>query len=160
MVFGGVMAWDLVSLRHRRVQPAPKRFNAFVAQRLGRAPSRTYGRVAVSEAGISFSYRPWLILPRQTVLLPPGSYRLGRGLVCPVVQLQEAESGAVAVLRLPPRYRYHEDEVVRLLGLAGIEDLALRRGIRAAIDWMREMAGRGGREAARLAGQARERVGA
>lgn len=160
MVFGGVMATDLVTLRHRRVRPDPARLRAFVAQRLGRARSRTYGRVSATEAGISFSYRPWLVLPRRTVLLPEGSYHLGRGLVCPIVRLHEEGSPPIAVLRLPPRYRHHEQEVVELLRLSEIEDLALRRGIKAIASWVREMAGRGGRQAARLADQVRDGLGA
>ena len=150
MVFGGVMAADLVAFRHRRVRPEPAKFRAFVAQRLGGAPNRTYGRVSAGAEGIRFSYRPWLVLPRRTVDLPPGSYHLARGLVCPIVRLRDAGGRTVAVLRLPPRYRYHDEEIVGLLRLSGVEDLALRRGIRAVVSWVREMVGRDDGEPGRL----------
>ena len=76
----------------------PRRLPAFVAQRLGKARTRTYGRVSSTEAGLSFTYRPWLILPRRTMVLPEGSYVLGRGLVCPVVRLGQSDGDGVNVL--------------------------------------------------------------
>ena len=151
MVFGGVLAWDLVTWRHRRLRQAPW-VRAFVAERLGRARGRAYGRVSLSEEGLCFSHRPWLLLPRRTVVLPAGRYDLGRGLVCPVIRLRREDGSVLEVLRLPPRYRYHEEEIVERFGLAGVEDLGLRRGIKAVVAFVREMAGRGGRGAARLAG--------
>ncbi len=54
------------------------------------------------------------------------------------------------MLRLPPRYRYHDDELVAMLELAGVEELALRRGLRAIVSFVRDMAG-SGRETARPA---------
>ena len=144
-VFGGVLAADLVTWRHRRVKVEPRRLRAFVEERQGKARTRTYGWVSSTEAGLCFSYRPWLVLPRRTIVLPEGSYVLGRGLVCPLIRLRESDGDAVEVLRLPPRYRHHDEEVVRHLGLAGVEDLALRRGIKAVVAFVKEMAGRGGR---------------
>ncbi len=159
MVFGGVLAGDLVTWRHRRVKTDPSRLRAFVVDELGSAPARTYGRVWVGDTGLRFTYRPWLVLRRRTLELPAGDYRLGSGLVCPSVRLLDDDGDSIAVLRLPPRYRYHEQELVAALGLGGLEELPLRRGLRAAIRWLREMGRRGGRAAARLAGRVGEELG-
>lgn len=159
MVFGGVLATDLLTMRHRREEPDPARVRAFTVGRLGRARARTYGRILASETGICFSYRPWLVLRRRQVELPPGSYYLGRGILCPILRLTQEGERPLAVLRLPPRYRCHEEHLVPMLSLAGVEDMPLLRGIKSALAWLREMAGRGSQEAVRLAGQVREGFG-
>lgn len=110
----------------------------------------------MTEEKLVFSYRPWLFLRRRSVELPSGSYRLGRGLVCPIIRLEDDEGSPISVVRLAPRYRYHDEELVEALSLSGVEDMAMRRGIKAIVAWLREIGGRGGREATRLASQLRE----
>ncbi len=157
MVFGGVLAADLVTRRHRH-EAATASVRAFTVGQLGSARARTYGVVSAGESGVSFTYRPWLVLPRRRVELPPGSYRVGRAILCPILRLTPEGQEPVAVLRLPPRYRGHEERLVSVLLLAGVDDLPLLRGIRAIWTWLKETAGRGSREAARLAGQVREEL--
>lgn len=141
-VFGGVLATDLLLFRHRRKGLAlPLR--SFTAGKLGAARPRTYGVVTTDEEGLLFSYRPWLVLPRRSERLPEGCYAVLRGLLYPGVGVRSEGSPLRAVLRLPPRYRSHEFELASELRIFDVEDLALRRGLRALFGWVREMAGRG-----------------
>ena len=75
------------------------------------------------------------------------SYHLGAGILCPIVRQRDEGGKPVSVLRFPPRYRSHEQRLVELLKLEGIEELPLRRGIKAAMAWLKETAGRGGQTA-------------
>ena len=88
-----------------------------------------------------FSYRPWLLLPPKTVRLAGNSFDLGRGLLSPILRRRSELSRKASLLRFPPRYSGHEEQLVGLLGLEGVEDLASRRGIRACFGWLRETAG-------------------
>ncbi|MDX1501133.1 MAG: hypothetical protein R3325_02140, partial [Thermoanaerobaculia bacterium] len=133
-VFGWVLALDLIRGGSRG---APGRIRAFTVGRLGRAPARSYGVVTREEGGLVFRYRPWMVMPLRRERLAEGVYRLGRGPICPILRRQE-EGRAVAVLRLPPRYARDEEEVLAALRLAGADDLALRRGLRACLAWLRE----------------------
>ena len=156
MVFGGVLATDLLTLRHRREVPDPARLRVFTARELEGVGARTYGDVSRVETGIVFRYRPWLLLPRRTVLLSPGAYEIGRGLVCPILRWQQDDGDAVSLLRFPPRYRSHEESLMATLDVAGVQDLRLRRGLKACVAWVKEMAGRGGEVAAQMASSARD----
>ncbi len=144
MVFGSVLAADLVLFRRRDTVPSPDRLYAFTVLRIASVPKRTYGRLLVQEGGLTFSYRRWLVLPERTISLSRASYHLGAGIPCPIVRQQDEGGKAVSVLRFPPRYRSHEQRLVELLELEGIEELPLQRGIKAAMAWLKETAGRGG----------------
>jgi hypothetical protein len=157
MVFGGVIAADLVRRRHRERPRDHERFRAFAAGKLGSAPTRAYGVVALEEERITFSYRPWLILPRRSVVLPQGSYRVGRGVLYPAIRLHRGDE-TVSLLRLPPRYRSHEESIAAGLGVLPVEELPLRKGLRACVAWLREIAGRGSQAAVQMAVSARNAV--
>ena len=103
----------------------------FTARKIGGTPARTYGRVARSGDGtLSMSYRPWLVLPRCTVTLPPGRYLVGRGLFFPEIAMEHNDH-LRAMLNCPPRYRTHEQELSDTLALSGVRDVGVLRGWRA-----------------------------
>lgn len=134
--FGTVCVWDFFTLSHRRFQPAPDANWMFTARNMQGVPVRTYGRLARQGDKLVLLYRPWLLLKQRHLDLPPGTYCVGRGLFYPEIT-QVGGERPVAALLLPPRYRTHEQAVARLYGLSGVMDVGLRRGFKAALDWVR-----------------------
>ena len=152
MVYGSVFTWDFISGKRHRFTPAPNANWMFLARKTERAPVRSYGKLIKTEAGkLTFTYRPWLILPPRTVNLPEGQYAVGRGLFYPEILLVDGEK-TKALLTMPPRYKKHEEEIGRLYGIADVCDTGLLKGIRAIWRWFtRNLFGGESREAAAVA---------
>lgn len=135
--FGLVFIWDFFTGRRNRFRPDPKENKMFLGAKNQRVPTRTYGRLSQNEKGeLVFRYRPWLVLPTRTIVLPPGNYEAGRGLFYSEILRVEGESIKTVIL-LPPRYRGHEEEIVKIYGFAGTRDV----GIRAAWAWFKSLFG-------------------
>ena len=135
--FGMVFIWDIVTLRSRRFVPDKAANRMMLARQIDRVPARTYGTLRRDEqGGLILQYRPWLVLPKRSLALPAGQYTIGQGLF--YSQIMRAEGrGVSAVMLLPPRYRGHEEELVRIYALAGVREV----GLRAAFRWLRETLG-------------------
>jgi hypothetical protein len=133
--FGLVFIWDFFTGRHKRFKPAPVANPVFLGRKIGRVPTRTYGRLTRNADGrLVFTYRPWLVWPARALELPEGRYAPGRGLFySEVMRLEDHE--AKTVLLLPPRYRGHEAELERIYGLEPAREV----GLRAAWKWLREL---------------------
>ena len=133
MWFGAIYSWDWFTWRHGRFTPDAVANKMFTAEKLGKTPIRTYGRlVKEAEGKLAFVYRPWLVLPEQRLELPAGKYFVGRGLVYPeVLAVAKADEGAQRVLVLPPRYRSHEETIAHLYGFGGVRDVGLLKGFKA-----------------------------
>jgi hypothetical protein len=137
MVFGSVFAWDIFTLRRRRFRVNPAENWVFTAREIANTPVRTCGRlVREPQAGLMLSYRPWLLLPRRTLRLPPGNYAVGRGLFYSEVILVEGDS-AIPVLTLPPRYRCHEEEFRAIYALSSVRDAGIVKGLKAVWIWLK-----------------------
>ena len=135
--FGIVFVWDFFTGRKNRFLPDPKENKMFLGCKTYKVPTRTYGRLARNEKGeIIFNYRPWLVLPPRTIMLPPGIYEAGRGLFYSEILRIEGESIKTVIL-LPPRYRGHEEEIAKIYNFAGTRDV----GIRAAWAWFKSLIG-------------------
>ncbi len=115
--FGTVFVWDMATFRRTRFTPDATGNNVFLSRKLDKAPARTYGSL-VREAGnrLVLKYRPWLVLPQCTVLLPEGSYVVAKGLIYSEISREEAGHMRSTVL-LPPRYRSHEQRLADIYGL-------------------------------------------
>ena len=139
--FGLVFIWDIITLRSRRFVPDRSTNRMLLAREINRVPARTYGTLRRDEQGrLILHYRPWLVLPRRTLMLPEGQYLIGKGLF--YSQIMRAEGrGPAAVMLLPPRYRGHEEALVAIYGLTDVRDA----GLRAAFRWLRETLGFSGR---------------
>ncbi|HEU0009054.1 MAG TPA: hypothetical protein VFT34_04475 [Verrucomicrobiae bacterium] len=136
-VFGNVFAWDLLTLRHARFTVGETADRAFTARRIQKVPVRTCGRVRRDEQGrLVFEYRPWLILPKRTLVLPEGDFSVGRGMLYPEV-LHLKDGVAKRVLTLPPRFRTHEERFAKAYGMAGVQDVGLIKGIKAFWSWLK-----------------------
>jgi len=135
--FGLAFIWDFVTLRCRRFRPDQTANRMFLARKINKVPARTYGELRRGEKGsLVLKYRPWLVLRERVLVLPEGSYAIGRGLF--YSQLMRVESqGLDAAMLLPPRYRGHEAELVAIYSLAGVRDA----GLRATFRWLKELLG-------------------
>jgi len=128
MVFGQVCVWDLLTSKCKRFKPAAEGNRLFTARKIGSTPARTYGTLVRDADGVlSMSYRPWLVMPRCTVKLPPGRYLVGRGLFFPEIAMEHNEQ-LRAMLNCPPRYRTHEQDLSDALVLNGVREVGVLRG--------------------------------
>lgn len=135
--FGAALLWDHLTLRRNRFVPDPVANKMFLARQFNKVPVRTYGKLSRNADGkLVLKYRPWLLLPARTLELPQGRYEAGCGLLyCEILRVEGEE--AKSVLLLPPRYRGHETELVKIHGLAGTREV----GLRAAWRWLKEWCG-------------------
>ncbi|HEV7405625.1 MAG TPA: hypothetical protein VGO11_21960 [Chthoniobacteraceae bacterium] len=136
-VFGTLFGLDVLMPRRggRRVRATEP--HAFLARKMSGVPTRTYGRLARAESGeVTFVYRPWLVLPRRTMRLAPGSVAVAKGVLFPSL-LHATEAGerrAILVMFLP-RYRSHEQTIAAHFEIAEIVDSPLLKGFRAIRAW-------------------------
>jgi hypothetical protein len=141
MVFGSVFTWDLVTFRKSRFKVEPDFNWMFTAREMNKTPIRTYGKLSRGPQGeLVLSYRPWLILPRRTLTLPPGKYAVGRGLFYSEIIELDSDS-APPVMTLPPRFRSHEEELSSIYLLAGVQDIGAVKGFKAFWNWLKELFG-------------------
>jgi hypothetical protein len=134
---GVVFLWDFLTLRRTRFLLDPSANRMFLARKINKAPARSYGRLLRDEKGsLVLKYRPWLVLPERTLVLPEGRYAVGKGLFYSQIMRLEGQ-GLTAAMLLPLRYRGHEEELVSIYGLAGVRDA----GLRAAFRWLKELLG-------------------
>jgi hypothetical protein len=125
-VFGTIFSWEFVTRRRTRFVPASNDNAMFTAAKIGRAPARVFGRLVRRGDELVFVYRPWLVFAPQTVPVSSNraAFSVGRGWLWSV--LATNDRGAIFVL--PPRYRGHEEELVRAYGFAGeVRPAGMRR---------------------------------
>ena len=124
-IFGTVFSWEFLTGRKHRFTPAEKENKMFSSSQLTQqgVPMRTYGRlVNEPENGrLTFAYKPWLVLPEKTVTVALIAPSVGKGLFFSTIR--DADRTAFV---LPPRYRGHEDAVVRIYRIGGgVQDAGL-----------------------------------
>lgn len=125
-IFGAVFSWDFFTLRKRRFVVSEKGENLlFSSNTLTKdgVPMRTYGRLRhePENGKLVFRYRPWLVLPERTLDVKLDESSIGKGLFISTIR-----SGETTAFVLPPRYRDHEDAVVRAYAIeGGVQDAGL-----------------------------------
>jgi hypothetical protein len=137
-VLGTVYSWDFFTLRRHRFVPQPNGNWMFLAREMEKVPVRTYGRLFAEEGKLRFEYRPLLVLPKKVFELPAGEYAVGRGFFYPEIGMIEGEGLRTAFI-LPPRYRGHEAETAKAAGITKVCDVGLRKGLKAAWNWMKSL---------------------
>jgi hypothetical protein len=140
-VFGTVFGLDVLLPWRGRRRVRVEEPHAFLAQKLAGAPVRSYGRIVrQGDGAAAFAYRPWLILPEQTVPLAGAGLCIAKGLLFPSLHRPCPRRGrnAMAVMLLP-RYRSHEERIARHFGLAEVQESPLRRGLLSVRIWFAEM---------------------
>jgi hypothetical protein len=136
-VFGTLFCWDFLTQKRLRFRPAPDNTTVFAGSALPGVPVRTYGRLVRREdGGLEFVYRPWLRLPPRVAPLPaePRVLAVGQGLFFSDIVNDEGAT----LFSLPPRYRGHEEIVVRTYTFGGGVKPA---GLRKAWSALRELVG-------------------
>lgn len=128
-------AWDVLTLRWKRVRPHQGPMRAFSAGRPLGPPARTRGWVEADGASITFRWRPWFVLPERRVALPGERRVMVRGVIYGSVAREEGES-RVDLLLLPPRYLAHHEVVGFRLGTPVVDGF-IRRSIRQAIAFVK-----------------------
>jgi hypothetical protein len=126
-VFGSVFCWDFFTLRRLRFSPRENDNRVFAGANLAGVPPRTYGRLVLrAEGALEFYYRPWLVLPERSAVVPVEKVQLAVGKGLFFSSISAAATGTLFLL--PPRYHGHEEVVARayLLG-GGVKDAGLRR---------------------------------
>ena len=137
--FGMIFAWDILTRKHKRFQPHPEHITVFLDQELADVPARTYGRLSPDPTpGLwRFSYRPWLVLPESSVVIPlEPRPKVGRGIVHATIEMSESDGDLDTYFHLSPRYRGHEHTVGERLELE-VVDVGLRRGFALACRWIK-----------------------
>jgi len=136
MVFGSVFSWDYVTFRNRRFQLLADGNKLFTGGKFDKVPARTYGRLYQdAEGNLTLKFRPWLVLPERTVLVPREGLVVGRGVFYSEVLGHDPKSDQNRVLLLlPPRYLGHEELFARTYHISGTCEVGLRR----AWSWIRE----------------------
>jgi hypothetical protein len=131
--FGLVFIWQFFTGGRYRFKPDPKENRMFLGRKNQRVPTRTFGNLSRNEQGdLVFNYRPWLVLPQRTLVLPAGIYEAGRGLFYSEIMRVDGDSTRTVFL-LPPHYRGHEEEIARIYKLAGTREV----GLLAAWAWFK-----------------------
>ena len=124
-VFGTIFCWGYLTRRSGRFSPTENDNWMFAGGNLPGVPVRTYGRLVERTAGgLEFFYRPWLVLAVRTAKVPGATLAIGRGFLFSTII---GDNGDTLFL-LPPRYRGHEEDLVRAYKFAGgIRDAGLRK---------------------------------
>ena len=136
--FGLVFVWEFFTGGRYRFKPSPKENRMFLGRKTEKVPTRTFGALSRNDKGeLTFTFRPWLVLPQRTLVLPPGNYEAGRGLFYSEIMRVEGDS-IRAVFLLPPHYRGHEEEIAKIYNLAGTRDV----GFLAVWAWVKSLFGR------------------
>jgi hypothetical protein len=137
MVFGSIFSWEFVTRRCRRFKPQANGNRMFAGANFTEVPVRTYGRLERRPDGsFEFVYKPWLVLKEQRTAVPVERESLAVGIGLFFSDMIAADGRTLFVL--PPRYRGHEEALVRGYELGGgIRDAGLRR----AWSSIREMIG-------------------
>jgi hypothetical protein len=140
-VFGTVFCWDFFTRRRRRFELKADGNKVFLGRPLEGAPLRTYGRLhQAADGGLTFRFRPWMVLPEREIAVPREGIVVGRGVFYSEVLGHNAKTDRVeTLLLLPPRYVGHEELFARTYNISGTCEVGLRR----AWSWLKEALGFG-----------------
>lgn len=132
-VFGSIFSWDFFTLRRSRYKMKENDNKMFAGGNLPEVPVRTYGKLSKTESGVTFTYKPWMMMPAKTAVVPSDGLAVGKGLFLSTVQSGEEDT----FFLLPPRYRGHEEELAKTYSMSGVNPAGLRKAWSA----MRELFG-------------------
>ncbi|MHB8790522.1 MAG: hypothetical protein ACYDBT_11635 [Desulfobulbaceae bacterium] len=141
MVFGTLVALDLLRGPGRTLPAATPDVRAFSGRDLKGTPVMSYGRLRRQGDSLVFTYRPWLLLNPRSIPLPDGcaEYSLGQAAISPLLIREHGSAGGSRTLcRLRPCYTTHEERIAELLGLNGVRDLKPGRSLDKGLSWLRE----------------------
>jgi len=141
MVFGTVFAWDILTIKHKRISDNDRKIKAFTSCILSGVPKRSYGNLSKNNlGGLVFTYRPWLIFSQRSVTPSFSDYIIEKGLLYPSVVLEIEEKGRYEkIFTLPPHYKTHEKYLCETLGTINILESKSIRGFKSAFQWFKDI---------------------
>jgi hypothetical protein len=86
-----------------------------------------------------FRYRRCCVLDERVIPLPDAPRHLEKGLFSPSLVQRTDEADVMKILLFLPRYRGHEETMVRHLKLLGVREHAVVRGFSAAKAWFKSL---------------------
>ena len=122
-VYGSIFCWDFFTLRRTRHRVSLDDNKLFAGGNLPDVPVRTYGRLRHTNDALVFAYKPWLVMPERSVTIAEKDLAVGKGLFFSSVMTSKDES----YFLLPPRYRGHEDDLVKAYKWKGVQPAGLRK---------------------------------
>ena len=139
-VFGTLFGLDILLPRRGGRRARTSEPHAFLARKMGGAPTRTYGRLVRGGSGeVTFVYRPWLVLPERALRVASGSVAVAKGVLFPsLLHATEAGERRAILIMFLPRYRAHEQTIAAHFEIAEIVDSPLLRGFQAIRCWLSE----------------------
>jgi hypothetical protein len=140
-VFGTIFCWDFFTRRSKRFAPLADGNKVFLGREVAGAPIRTYGRLHMADdGGLTFKFKPWLVLAEREIAVPREGLVVGRGVFYSEVLGHNAKSDQLeTLLLLPPRYLGHEEMFARTYRISGTCEVGLRK----AWSWLKEALGFG-----------------
>ena len=143
-LFAMCLALDILLARGERADPSRGPVRAFLAARGHGAPIRTMGHAEPCDGGMRFTYRPFFVLPRRTLVVEAGRGALVRGALWSTIR---DDARARQLVHLPPRYNRHADRIAARFGVSPRDGTVRRawsgivRGFRAIFDAGEQAAG-------------------
>lgn len=122
-VFGTFFSWDFFSLRRTRYKMKENDNKMFAGGNLPEVPVRTYGKLRKTESGVTFSYKPWMVMPEKTAEVPSDGLAVGKGFFLSTVQSGAEDTFFI----LPPRYSGYEESLAKTYGMVGVKPAGLRK---------------------------------
>jgi hypothetical protein len=140
MIFGARYAADILLPGRGRKRATPEQPHAFTLGRAAGLPPRTGGRMVLLDDGTAvFRYRRWCVLDERVIPLPEGTRHVEKGLFAPSLIHQPGGTEESKLLLFLPRYRGHEENIVRHMKLHGVREHPLKRGFAAVKNWISQL---------------------
>ena len=138
-IFGTVFSWDFFTRRHSRFKLLADGNKVFTACEIDGAPVRTYGQLHQGpDNRLTLKFRPWLVLPERSVVVPREGLVVGHGVFySEVLGFDQTADKNRTLLLLPPRYVGHEELFARTYHISGTCEVGLRK----AWSWLKEALG-------------------
>lgn len=141
MIFGTLNSFDIILRRHNHLEKdnQENKLMAFAGRGLDNVPSMSFGKIkGKDDAELEFVYRPFLILPKRKTSFSKDGLVIGIGTISPIIiRPVKGANSFVSIIRLRPQYKTHEEYVASKLGIAGVKDITLGKGINQAWQWLR-----------------------
>uniref|UniRef100_UPI0040575802 hypothetical protein n=1 Tax=Candidatus Electrothrix sp. TaxID=2170559 RepID=UPI0040575802 len=139
VVFGTIMSHDLVFyklLQSREGSLPTDGVRCFSSCYLGPVPPLTFGKLALNNGVLHFSYRSFLFFTRKTINtgIVPADCEVLRGILSPVLVMQE-DGSQVQLFRVRPKFYRESQQVAELLGVKWTDEAVIVKRLSGAVQW-------------------------
>ncbi len=140
VVFGTVMSHDIVfyKLCRRKDRSLPTGgIRSFSSCYFAQTPPLTYGKISLKKGLLEFSYRSCLFFSKKTVStgIEPSDCEVIRGILSPVIVLQQDDGDQVQLFRIRPQLYRHTQQVAKLLGVKWSDEAVIIKRFSGTVKW-------------------------